>query len=345
LEFASLWLPKTVTQEGRIVKAAADHLLSEVYISLGEFDKAIASANNVIDCGLYHLMTTRFGSGANKPGDVFSDLFLEGNQNRKSGNFESIYVWQFEEYTPGGAGGYAGNHKNRQFAPFLTKVADPAGFAMLACDSLGRGVGIGRGTNYMLYDVWKSDWYNDIRNSKYNMHRTFFWNNAKSPYYGKVVDPKKGNIDTLQNFYPYSRKVLGRPWEGKNTSGRIVEDVMVFRLAETYLLRAEAYFRKNMPVEAAADINVVRNRAKATPVSPANVNLDYILDERARELFTEEPRRLTLSRMGKMVERTRKYNLIESTRTSIQNYHELWPIPQSAIDANTGAVLEQNEGY
>ena len=92
LKFASQWLPPTVQQEGRIVKAAADHLLTEVYISLGQYEEAVASANKVIDSGLYELMTERFGSEINEPGDVFSDLFRDGNQNRSSGNRESIYV-------------------------------------------------------------------------------------------------------------------------------------------------------------------------------------------------------------------------------------------------------------
>ena len=102
LEFASTWLPPTVQQEGRIVKAAADHLLAEVYISLGRYDDAIESATRVINSGLYQLMTTRVGVAKDLPGDPFSDLFREGNQNRSSGNMESIYVWQIEESTLGG---------------------------------------------------------------------------------------------------------------------------------------------------------------------------------------------------------------------------------------------------
>jgi hypothetical protein len=80
-------------------------------------------------------------------------------------------------------------------------------------------------------------------------------------------------------------------------------------------------------------------------ITTAEVTIDYILDERARELITEEPRRRTLMRMGKLVERVRKYNMRESTRTSIQEKHELFPIPQTAIDANFSVKLEQNPGY
>jgi hypothetical protein len=116
-------------------------------------------------------------------------------------------------------------------------------------------------------------------------------------------------------------------------------------LAETYLLRAEAYMHKNDLVKAAADINKVRERAQAKPVAPAQVDLDYILDERARELITEEPRHRTLVRTGKLVERVRKYNMRADTRATIQDKHAFWPIPQTAIDANFSKKLDQNPGY
>lgn len=347
LEFASKWLPTTVvkTQEGRIVKAAADHLLSEVYISLGDYDKSIASANNVINSGLYKIMTTRFGSKATLPGDVFSDLFLDGNQNRSSGNMESIYVWQFEPFTLGGGGSQGGNSMIRQWGPMLVKLLDSDGKAMLVSDSLGRGTGPCRGTNYFLYDIWKDNFNNDMRNSMYNMRRKFYYNNPASKYFGQQVGIRINQEDTMRNIFSYPRKVEGKPWNNINTSGRTVKDAIVFRLAETYLLRAEAYFRKGMLQNAADDINVLRNRAGAKSVLPADVTLDYILDERARELITEEPRRRTLTRMGNLVERVRKYNLLEITRTTIQDKHAFFPIPQTAIDANFSVKLEQNPGY
>ena len=62
-----------------------------------------------------------------------------------------------------------------------------------------------------------------------------------------------------------------------------------------------------------------------------------------RELYGEELRMLTLCRMGKLVERNRKYNPV--TGKSIENHHNLWPIPYSEIERNTEAVIEQNPGY
>lgn len=347
LEFASQWLPESVSKnrEGRIVKAAADHLLTEVYINLNDYDKAIESASKIINSGLYQLMTERFGVEKDLPGDVFSDLFKDGNQNRSSGNLESIYVWQFEHFTPGGGGSSRGNHNLRGWGPFTIHVRDPAGFPMIIVDSLGRGVGWVRPTTFFLYELWKDDWSNDIRNSPHNIRRKYYYNNPSSPHFGQLVEKKTSLEDTMQNLYPTIRKVEGKPWNNNNTSGQTAKDFMVYRLAETYLLRAEAYYRKGDLVKAAEDINIVRNRANAKPISPSDVNIDFILDERARELITEEPRRRTLMRMGKLVDRVRKYNMRESTRNTIEEKHELFPIPQTAIDANFSIKLEQNPGY
>lgn len=347
-EFSSQWLPATVAaaREGHIVKGAADHLLTEIYLNLKQYDNAIASASAVINSGLYKLMTTRFGINAAQPGDVYSDLFIEGNQNRSTGNLESIYVWQFENLVTGGGGTTGRDNLIRGWTPALWNLKDPAGASGMAIvDSLGRGVAYSRPTAYYFHDLWNDDSVNDIRLSKYNIRRTFYYNNPASTYFGQPVEPRTTQEDTMRNIYPYLRKVEGKPWGGDKTSGGTGKDFIVYRLAETYLLRAEAYLDKGDPVNAAADVNSVRSRSNANPVLPGQVTLDYILDERARELITEERRRLTLSRLGKLVERVQKYQTRSDVKASIQPYHELYPIPQSAIDANFSAKLEQNPGY
>jgi tetratricopeptide (TPR) repeat protein len=344
LEFASQWLPAAGrTLPGRISKGAADHLLTELYISLGQYDKAIESASRVIESGDYKLMTIRFGSSQDRPGDVFSDLFRDGNFNRNSGNMESIYVWQFESFTVGGGGTRDGNQAVRNVGPFFVRILDPKGIPNIPTDEMGRGVGRVRGTVYSLYEIWNDA--DDIRNSEFNMRRTFYFNNPKSQYFGQLIPPRTRGEDTLRSMYVYPRKIEGEPWNLNNTSGRTSKNVYVYRLAETYLLRAEAYFRNGNLEEAAKDLNALRNRSKVGLITAGDVSLDFILDERARELLFEEPRRRTLIRMGKLVERVRKYGLLESSRNTIQNYNELWPLPQVAIDANSGAELQQNPGY
>jgi len=346
LEFAAEWLPEVVenNEDGRATSAMANHLLAEVYISLGEYDNAIESASTVINSPNYQLMTERFGDYANEPGDVYSDLHRAGSHRRSSGNLESLYIWQFEHFIQGGGGTRNGNSVIRNIGPFLVRISPPDGFANVATDELGRGVGRVRGTNHSIYGIWDDE--NDIRNSEYNFRRTFYYNNPQSEYYGEeVIKDNFSMEDSLRSLYPYPRKIEGPPWEDNPTSGRINKDVYVYRLAETYLLRAEAYLRSGDSQSAANDINVVRTRSNASPVDAGEVTIDFILDERARELMYEEPRRRTLIRMGKLVERVRKYGLLDGTRETIQDYHNLWPIPQEAIDANFASDLEQNPGY
>jgi hypothetical protein len=120
------------------------------------------------------------------------------------------------------------------------------------------------------------------------------------------------------------------------------KDEYAFRLAETCLLRAEAYLGANQKDAAAADINVVRARANASPATASQIDIDYILDERMRELYGEEIRIYTLNRLGKAVERIRKYN---PTGYNIADCQSLWPIPYGEIEKNIFNEIEQNPGY
>lgn len=127
-------------------------------------------------------------------------------------------------------------------------------------------------------------------------------------------------------------------------------DVFVIRLAEMYMIAAEAEANLGNLSEAASYINNVRRRA-AVPgkeaemeITGADVTLDFILDERAREFAGEQMRWFDLKRTGKLVERVKKYN--PEAAQYIQSYHVLRPIPQKQIDAvvNKGEFI-QNEGY
>jgi hypothetical protein len=138
------------------------------------------------------------------------------------------------------------------------------------------------------------------------------------------------------------------------------------------LLRAEAYWWKNDKTNAASDINKVRERALAPPVDPADVTLEYILDERVRELYAEETRKGVLTRISfvmaeknmngysletfhennylydRVVEKNNFYNAgysWGSNEFKIGPHHVLWPIPQDVIDDNPGGVINQNLGY
>jgi hypothetical protein len=149
------------------------------------------------------------------------------------------------------------------------------------------------------------------------------------------------------------------------------------RLAETYLIRAEAYVWKGDMANAAADVNKVRQRAGCAPYTAANMSIGTILDERARELYYEEGRKTELTRIAYLFAKTGKpyngktYTLANFSTSNfmvdrileknvfykknfvtihqdvfrISQFHVLWPVPQSAISANPDGRINQNKGY
>jgi hypothetical protein len=120
-------------------------------------------------------------------------------------------------------------------------------------------------------------------------------------------------------------------------------DQIYLRLADTYLLKAEAEYKLGLPGDAANTINIIRTRSNATPITAADVTLDYILDERSRELIIEEERRYTLLRTHKWLERVAKYNFYGGEVIAPRD--TLFPIPQTVIDANLTAPFPQNPGW
>jgi hypothetical protein len=122
----------------------------------------------------------------------------------------------------------------------------------------------------------------------------------------------------------------------------MIKDIIIMRLGETYLLKAEAQLKQSNAPGAATTLNILRARANASPVTAADVTMDLILDERVRELVAEENRRMTLMRTGTLLSRVvgRGQKI-----TGLSSKHLLLPIPELEIELNKDAVLEQNTGY
>ena len=125
-------------------------------------------------------------------------------------------------------------------------------------------------------------------------------------------------------------------------------DFFVARLAETYLIAAEALLRDGRATEALPYINAVRRRA-AIPghetemeLTPAQLTLDEILNERARELAGEMQRWFDLVRTHTLVTRVKAYN--PDGGPNVQPYHALRPIPRTQMDGTT-CCYTQNPGY
>ncbi|QHV94307.1 RagB/SusD family nutrient uptake outer membrane protein [Spirosoma endbachense] len=130
---------------------------------------------------------------------------------------------------------------------------------------------------------------------------------------------------------------------------RNTRDIILFRLAETYLLAAEAYFKGGQVDKAAEKLNVVRKRAtlpgQSLVVTANDVTLDFILDERARELEGEYKRWLDLKRAHKL-NRAFEQNILTkmANPAGVMDKYYLRPIPQTVRDRDTGGY-PQNPGY
>ncbi|MCX8472182.1 MAG: RagB/SusD family nutrient uptake outer membrane protein, partial [Sediminibacterium sp.] len=127
-------------------------------------------------------------------------------------------------------------------------------------------------------------------------------------------------------------------------------DVFAIRLAEMYLVAAEAAFKLGDNVTATARINTLRTRAAlpgktaSMQVTAAKINLDFILDERARELAGEQLRWFDLKRTNTLETRIKAMN--PDASQYFQPFNTLRPIPQSQIDAVSNKdEFKQNPGY
>jgi len=365
LEFARTNLPISSTTPGKVVRAAADHLLAEINIILKDYDGAIAAATRVINGtnGTYSLMNTRFGARRTEtmttrgtPTDYYWDLHEINNTDYQMGNREAIWVAQFERNVPGGGIAYPtlGNWmvQGRAYWCRHWLFAKSGGTVLGASDSVGRGASFIRGTDYSNWNVWGNAT-GDIRNNETNIRRNFYFG-KDIPAAGGQPAYKKGDLipkafltayeDSMWYIYPNWTKFGTDKHAGGDFIYGYTKDQYVMRLPETYLLRAEAYLAKGDKVNAAADVNVIRTRAKAPLATAAEMSLDYILDERVRELYGEEYRMLTLMRLGLVFDRVKKYGEVNQ-RNSVAQHNNLLPIPQGEIDKNIGAKLTQNPGY
>lgn len=326
-------------------KSMASQLLAEVYLRVGGKNaEAEAECNTIINSGDFSLITERYGIKASQPGDPFADMFIFGNQRRNQGNKEAIWVEETENpaSVPNGAGPdlqskfpgfrFLGSQHRRAWG---SRYYNQAG--MLLCDSLG-----GRGISRMALTYFVLNLYgpNDMRNSKYNLRRKYYYNDPSSALNGQLVKPGPG-IDTNRNIVPKTNK--WDQFDPNDTFGSsMIKDFIIMRLGETYLLKAEAQFKQGNTTGAAASINVLRTRAHAALVTASNITMDFILDERVRELIAEENRRMTLMRTGMLLQRVAGRG---QKVTGIASRNLLLPIPQSEIDLNKDAKLDQNPGY
>ncbi len=182
----------------------------------------------------------------------------------------------------------------------------------------------------------------------------------RAAFKGVILEPDHlpaATVKYTSAFFPSVRKF------DDSTRGHMNDysdrPYILFRFAELYLIAAEAYIKDNKTAEAAAMINVLRTRAAykanqtpaqytanviAQQVTAGQMTVDFLLDERSRELYAEDTRWWDLSRTKKLVERVQLHNA--EAAAGVQPFNMLRPIPQSQIDLVTeGPKYPQNAGY
>lgn len=364
LTFAEANLSATPETWGRATRGAAQHVLAKVYLTRAEGnDLATAReyADKVINSGNYSLLPE------------YSDLFELGNEQ----NEEAIFAVQFttDPLTAGGFGNrwnlywlmeydvkpgmkrvlqYGRPWKRLRSTEKLiylfdreidTRYEDSFQFVWYAqLDEPSRGLSVGDTAIFIpsvktseLPDVYKDKNYIVITEPD------DFWNPAPTEW-GFEYDAK--NFPALLKHQDPSRQSINDVRGGR--------DHVVARLAETYLLAAEALVRQGDPAAAVPYINAVRERAAkpgqeaAMLITAADVDIDFVLDEMGRELAGEGNRWFDLVRNDKLVEYVRAFNEPGVAAANIQDFHILRPIPQDQLDRtknDDGSEFGQNPGY
>ncbi|MDE1192066.1 MAG: RagB/SusD family nutrient uptake outer membrane protein [Arachidicoccus sp.] len=366
LQFAIENLPQTATDWGRATKAAAEHSLAKVYITRAgtsakestDYANAAALAEDVIKNSNAKLLT--------KFTDIFANV-LGGEENS-----EVIFSCQYS------TNALAGGSSNAAHLDFCSNYAVEPG--MVRDLANGRPYSHFKPTEYMLGLYNKT--YDSRFNGTF---KTVWYCNKPGTYTisGKQVNMKKGDTAFIitdhevtqsernaanysiiapsqftTTLWPMNQKFLDSLRTGVNSAAG-TKDIIVYRLGETYLLAAEAQLMNGHADSALVYINTLRERAaiqgataaetetnkNAMDINVGDITLDFILDERARELSGEYMRWFDLVRTGKLLERVKKYNA--AAATLIQSYHVLRPIPQQQIDAVEGnnTAFPQNDGY
>jgi starch-binding outer membrane protein, SusD/RagB family len=362
LDFAVANLPTTTTQYGRITKGGAEAFLARMHLTRGNNQEALTRATNVINNYGYRLVPNyvdlwRMDNLKNtevvwavnySTNTALNDrtnpvLFPTGHP--RGANNGHLMFGQLYDREPGMVRDIANGRPFNRYMPtvFLLDLFDEASDARFlgSFKSVWRANSATRPAGMALGDTAVFITRNVIPQAVQatKVYRIY----DRSEVYRADGSPvTRGQYMDLSKFLDPTRPTIPEEQSGR--------DAFVIRLAEMHLIAAEANFKLANTAAAAQQINVLRTRA-ALPgrtaqmqVTPAQITLDFILDERARELAGEQLRWFDLKRTGKLVERVTRFN--PDAAAHIKAFHVVRPIPQRQLDAVSNKdVFTQNPGY
>lgn len=334
LDFAITHLDYSSAQYGRFTQGAARHIRAKVAMWEEDWTEAAAQTDEIINSGNHSLVPTTK--------EVFA-----GDLNHS----ETLFTCIFARETIGGGGEHILNWN-------VVSQSHAAPGVVHSVENGGAGVGFLSLNDYAI-NLLNEDPNDDRRNGTYYIFE-YLYNDEETLPAGKTIGEPLDlyeNSPTNQNEFmlyylrqnPGVLKFLDE--EAEPTDRNHYKNIMVYRLAETYLIGAEAHMMLGNNGIALEYLNTVRNRANTASIS--SIDLQAILDERARELAFEGQRWYTLKRTGKLydflLDHMNNDNMNESypegnPKVILQRYMENWPIPPQQIDL-LGPAYPQNEGY
>ena len=359
LEMAANMLPGEQPDYGRATSWAAKAMLARIHLTVKNYPQAYTYATDVIDNGPFSLVPD-FGelwdiNNVRNSEVIWSIQYTADERLNGGGNRGHLYFLMEYDIMANMRRDVENGRPWKRFLPsrfFIDMMQsnrendsrfDKAWkFAWMANNpsTLMPGVSIGDTGVYVVpYSVPEN--IHQSNNEKYVFFDIDDYFDPNSPN-GEVPLGKRNRYPSLNKYIEPTRPTM------QHVNG--LRDFVVTRLAEMYLIGAEAAMLSGDPGEAADLVNFVRKRA-AWPgkeaemeVTAGMMDIDFILDERALELCGEMFRWPDLKRTGKLIERVNLHN--PDGRNNIQEYHLLRPIPTTMIDriSNKDEFL-QNPGY
>jgi starch-binding outer membrane protein, SusD/RagB family len=371
---------ETNVTTGRVSKNAAYGMLARLYLNAAawrdpygaqltfkpdEMDKVIDYTSRIISNGAYALSADYFSifgdaNNTNKEHVFVVDQRFDLNGHNRlayfslSGDQRPLPAYPGANGTDGPAitpefyrtwvNAYAPTDPAQADPRFYKKnVSVPAGgldtFYTAADYKIDRG--ILRGQQYGL--IWVSGAFVKDASGKFKVGKLF--NASRSVPTAPVDHTEQVNFTTAGSAYSTGFRVEKYEFSVKSSTGRNFgeADIAIIRLADVYLMRAEAKLRKGDAAGALTDVNTVRtSRKQGTLQAPAltAIDLNTLLRERGFELYWEFQRRTDLIRFG-------KYEDSWTEKSNTDKNKRLFPIPQTAIDgsSNLPGYLVQNPGY
>jgi hypothetical protein len=344
---------------GKVNKRAVKDLLAKVYLtrayeSFGDSDDFVTAANFADDVIAGQTLNLSF-----------NELWLPGNEL----NEEVIFSAQFDPASVSTDPTNLGNRQAHYFSSYLggSEVAGDAPYRSynlcptdFAVSLFEEGDERWEGT-FMVeaferyYDFYDVEDHSALKVAHYYAPKWKSSDQDRAAYEaahpGVVFHPYGAYVPEANRNFDYETIPLRKfddpssPFGGGRVSTR---DIILSRLAETYLVAAEAYLKSGDASTGLSRLNEVRERANAEPATLSEFDIDYILDERARELMGEYHRWFDLKRTGKLVERASAHHyLIEQSNFNGANgeLKILRPIPQEALDLNQNKGFPQNPAY